>query len=142
MWYAPSTHIALRHVTFLLHNASARLTQWELANVVIEGRQQWYYLATNPIDDMRWWLDEAFAVWQESLQAPKAFIEGMETVLSRIGQSARLSIYLAVANVEAHYANGVAHEAQILEPLGQTPWGLTQYSRYDMGGQLLTFHAK
>lgn len=64
----------------------------------------------------------------------------METVLSRIGQSGPLSIYLAVPDVEAHYTHAVAHKAQILEPLWQTPWGLTQYSLCDMDGQLLTFH--
>ena len=64
----------------------------------------------------------------------------MEAILPRIGQKGPLSIYFAVSDIEGHYQNAVEREAQILEPLWQTPWGLQQYSMQDMGGQLLTFH--
>ena len=64
----------------------------------------------------------------------------MEAIVPRIGQKGPLSIYLEVADVEAHYQNAVGKGVQVLEPLWQTPWGLHQYSVQDMDGQLLTFH--
>lgn len=66
----------------------------------------------------------------------------MEAILPRIGQTGPLSIYLSVPDIEDHYANAQAHGADILEPLWQTPWGLSQYSLQDMDGQLLTFHGE
>lgn len=64
----------------------------------------------------------------------------LETVLPRIGQAGPLSIYLAVPDVAGHYANAMAHDAQIVEPLWHAPWSSTQYSLIDMDGQLLTFY--
>ena len=64
----------------------------------------------------------------------------LEAVSGRIGQAGPLSIYFAVADVDAHYAHAVAQVAKIMEPLWQTPWRLKQYSLQDMDGQLLTFH--
>ncbi|MCP4422774.1 MAG: hypothetical protein GY805_39700 [Chloroflexi bacterium] len=64
----------------------------------------------------------------------------MEAVLSRIGQTGPLSIYLSVPDIKMHYANAVECGAEIIEPLWETPWGLNQYSLHDMDGQILTFH--
>lgn len=66
----------------------------------------------------------------------------MEEVNGRIGQGGALSVYFEVEDVDAHYETAAAKQAQILEPLWQTPWGLSQYSVQDPDGNLLTFHNK
>ncbi|MEM7126611.1 MAG: metalloregulator ArsR/SmtB family transcription factor [Chloroflexota bacterium] len=47
----------------------------ELVKVQVIGRQHWYHLQTEAIDDMQQWLEEVSSVWQEGLQALKAFVE-------------------------------------------------------------------
>lgn len=46
-----------------------------LVTVQVEGRQRWYHLATEPIDDVQEWLDDVSSVWKEGLQALKTFVE-------------------------------------------------------------------
>lgn len=50
-----------------------------LVEVKIRGRHRWYSLKPEPISDLQLWLDEVSAMWQEGLQALKAFVEEDET---------------------------------------------------------------
>ena len=51
------------------------LRETGLVTAEMRGREHWYSLNLEPIDDMQQWLGEVASVWQQGLQELKAFVE-------------------------------------------------------------------
>lgn len=50
-----------------------------LVTVQVQGREHWYYLQPEPMNELQQWLAEVSAVWQQGLQALKELVEENET---------------------------------------------------------------
>ena len=62
-------------------------------------------------------------------------------VAPRIGRPGPISVYIKVADVDAHHERAAAAGADIIEPIWDAPWGLRQFSVVDPDGNVTTFHA-
>ncbi|MBU0595252.1 VOC family protein [Candidatus Bipolaricaulota bacterium] len=65
----------------------------------------------------------------------------LNAMVPRAGKPGPISVYIGVADVDAHHERLAAAGANIIEPVWDAPWGLRQFSVLDPDGNLTTFHA-
>jgi len=63
----------------------------------------------------------------------------LEAVAPRVGAPGPISVYVGVAEIDAHQSRISSAGAEIVEPIWDTPWRTRQFSVRDPDGNLTTF---
>ena len=92
------------------------------------------------------WLSQAFGFTQRAIHRDEEGVVrhaemslGAGTIMFGHGDSRSHSIYVAVEDVDAHYARARAAGAEITRELQDTPYGSREYSARDLEGNTWSF---